>query len=93
MTILIVGYDDDEQISDCLDLLRIYANGSRPLALLIPDKIEIDFAKYILKTKDEIQQRKEHLKRKFDITHVECVLDVHLLADPLIDFNRTAIKN
>ncbi|CAM4419148.1 MAG: DUF1611 domain-containing protein [Paenibacillus macerans] len=84
--LLIAGYDDDEQIRDCMDLLRIYGNGSRPFALLIPNKVEVGYDKYLVKTEEEISLRKEQLKRKFGIEHVECVLDAHKLAGPLIQF-------
>lgn len=83
---MIAGYDDDEQIRDCMDLLRIYGNGSRPFALLIPNKVEVGYDKYLVKTEEEISLRKEQLKRKFGIEHVECVLDAHKLAGPLIQF-------
>ncbi|MGF7045999.1 putative NAD-dependent epimerase/dehydratase family protein [Paenibacillus sp. DS2015] len=86
VTLLVVGYDDDEEIQDCMDILRIYGgNRSKPFALLIPDKIEMDFNQYIIKTKEEIEQRKEYLKYTFNVDHVECVLDISQLTGKLIE--------
>lgn len=84
LTVLIAGYDDDEQIKDSLDLLRIYGNNSRPFAILIPDKYEVDFGQYKFKTREEIEQRKLEIRSRFDSDHVETVLDFGKLTANLI---------
>ncbi|WP_342421505.1 DUF1611 domain-containing protein [Paenibacillus sp. FSL E2-0178] len=89
LTILIAGYDDDEQIRDSLDILRVYGNGSRPFAILIPDKYEVDFGEYISKTPEEIEQRKEEIRSRFAAENVESVLDIGRLAAKLAGYKRT----
>lgn len=69
--LLIVGFDDDEAIKDCLDMIRIYCNGKKPAAFLLPDKIEVGYCEYEAKTEEEIQTRKEQLRKKFDVDRVE----------------------
>lgn len=89
LTILIAGYDDDEQIRDSLDILRIYGNASRPFAILIPDKYEVDFGEYIWKTPEEIERRKEEIRSRFEAEHVESVLDIGRLAAKLSQYKKT----
>ncbi|MDP4143549.1 MAG: DUF1611 domain-containing protein [Bacillota bacterium] len=69
--LLIVGFDDDAAIKDCLDMIRIYCEGKKPIAFLLPDKIEVGYGTYKAKTKEEIQIRKEQLLQRFDVDKVE----------------------
>jgi signal recognition particle subunit SEC65 len=71
--LLIVGYDDDDAIKDCLELIRIYCEGKKPLAFLLPDKIEVGYGQYEEKTMEDIQKRKEQLMEKFDVRMVESI--------------------
>ncbi|WP_167956549.1 DUF1611 domain-containing protein [Anaerosporobacter faecicola] len=78
--LLIVGYDDDEAINDCMELIRIYGEGKKPLAFLLPDKIEIGYGQYEEKTEEEQQQRKQTLIDKFHVAIVESIKDIkHIL--------------
>lgn len=74
--ILVAGYDDDANIQDCLDIFRIFCDGKKPISILIPDRLEVTYGKYEIKTKDEIEQRKKELKDRFKIENVELVSDV-----------------
>lgn len=74
--ILVAGYDDDANIQDCLDIFRIFCDGKKPVSILIPDRLEVTYGKYEIKTKEEIEQRKKELKDKFKIENVELVRDV-----------------
>lgn len=71
--LLVAGYDDDANIQDCLDIFRIYCNGKKPISLLIPDRLEVTYGIYEVKTKEEIEMRKKELRNKFDIENVEVV--------------------
>lgn len=82
--ILIVGYDDDERIRDCIDLIRIYGKAEKPFALLIPDKIEIDYGEYEIKTEIEIENRKAELKKKFGVERVELIKDMYKIKEELL---------
>lgn len=69
--LLIVGFDDDAVIKDCLDMIRIYCDGKKPIAFLLPDKIEVGYDKYEAKTKEELEIRKDQLRKTFDVARVE----------------------
>lgn len=89
LTILIAGYDDDEQIRDSLDILRIYGNGSHSFAILIPDKYEVDFGQYDIKTPEEMERRKQEIRSRFNVEHVESVLDIGNLTSELIKYKKS----
>ncbi len=74
--LLVAGYDDDANIRDCIDIFRIYCDGKKPISLLIPDRIEVNYGHYEVKTEEEIEKRKQELKNKFNIENVEVVRDV-----------------
>jgi hypothetical protein len=74
--ILIVGYDDDDAIRDCIELIRIYCEGKKPLAFLLPDKIEVGYGQYESKTAGEIQKRRADLLGKFNISYVESISNI-----------------
>jgi uncharacterized NAD-dependent epimerase/dehydratase family protein len=74
--ILVAGYDDDANIRDCMDIFRIYCDGKKPISILIPDRLEVTYGVYEIKTKEEIEHRKKELKSKFKIENVELVSDV-----------------
>ncbi|MDP4143545.1 MAG: DUF1611 domain-containing protein [Bacillota bacterium] len=74
--LLVVGYDDDANIQDCLDIFRIYCDGKKPISLLIPDRLEVAYGTYEVKTKEEIEMRKTALRNKFNIENIEVVSDV-----------------
>lgn len=65
--LLIAGYDDDEHIHDAIEILRIYSR--RPLALLLPDKMETSYGQYEIYPQEQRTARKLELERKFQ-THV-----------------------
>ncbi len=79
--LLVVGFDDDDAIKDCLDTIRIYCNGKKPIAFLLPDKVEVGYCKYEVKTMEDIQLRAEHLRKKFDIDRVESIHCVTNMVD------------
>ncbi|OXM15894.1 DUF1611 domain-containing protein [Paenibacillus herberti] len=91
-TVLIAGYDDNDQIRDSLDLLRIYGNGKAPFAILIPDKYEVGFGAYVTKTPEEMESRKEEIRQLFNAEHVESVLDIGKLAQKLIEYKNGALS-
>ncbi|MCX7923048.1 MAG: DUF1611 domain-containing protein [Clostridia bacterium] len=81
IVLLVVGYDDDEKIRDCMDLLRIYGSGKRPCALLLPDKIETSYGVYESKTPEEVQRRKTELKEKFGVEIIQEICDINNIKD------------
>ncbi len=81
LAFLIVGYDDDEKIRNCMDLIRIYCNGKKPAAFLLPDKIETGYGEYEIKTEKEILVRKEELKQKFGVRRIEKIAEIEKLID------------
>lgn len=74
--LLVAGYEDDSNIQDCLDIFRIYCDGKKPISILIPDRIEVTYGIYEIKTKEEIEHRKKELKSRFKVENVELVSDV-----------------
>ncbi|MNI10158.1 hypothetical protein D3C73_632580 [compost metagenome] len=52
-------------------------------------KYEVDFGEYISKTPEEIEQRKEEIRSRFDAGHVESVLDIGRLAGKLALYKKT----
>ncbi|HEX3077057.1 MAG TPA: hypothetical protein VHQ24_09365 [Lachnospiraceae bacterium] len=81
--LLVTGYDD-ENIQDCLDLFRIYCNGKKPLAILIPDRIEISYGVYEKKTEEEIEVRKKELRDRYHIENVEVVSNLENIASLIV---------
>ncbi|WP_019912619.1 DUF1611 domain-containing protein [Paenibacillus sp. HW567] len=63
--LLIAGYDDDEQVHDAIEMLRIYSR--RPLALLLPDKLETSYGHYETYPHEQRTARKLELERIFQI--------------------------
>lgn len=63
--LLIAGYDDDEHIHDAIEMLRIYSR--RPLALLLPDKLETSYGYYETYPHEQRTARKLELEQKFQI--------------------------
>ncbi|MHA6533526.1 DUF1611 domain-containing protein [Paenibacillus sp. BAC0078] len=63
--LLIAGYDDDEHIHDAIEILRIYSR--RPLALLLPDKLETSYGHYESYPHEQRIARKLELEQKFRI--------------------------
>lgn len=82
--LLVAGYDDDKNIQDCLDIFRIYCDGKRPISLLIPDRVEVAYGEYEVKTEEEIEARKKALKNKFSIENIEVVRDVEKIINKII---------
>lgn len=82
--LLVAGYDDDANIQDCLDIFRIYCDGKKPAALLIPDRVEVTYGKYEVKTEEEIELKKKALRDKFNIENIEVVSDVEKIIDKII---------
>ncbi|MFD2670948.1 DUF1611 domain-containing protein [Marinicrinis sediminis] len=82
VTLLVVGYDDDDRIQDCLDVLRIYGNQKKPHRLLLPNRIEIGFGEYDIRSEAEMNERKQELERKFNI-EVEFVLHADKVVDEM----------
>ncbi|OXM15895.1 DUF1611 domain-containing protein [Paenibacillus herberti] len=64
-SLLIVGYGDDGQIRDALDMLRIYS--AAPVALLLPDKMETSYGKYETFSEDQRELRLAELQERFGI--------------------------
>ncbi|MCX8130514.1 MAG: DUF1611 domain-containing protein [Clostridia bacterium] len=81
--ILVVGYDDDEKIKDCMDILRIYGDCDKPFALLLPDKIEVKYCEYESIPEFSIEKRKKELKDKFKVDVVETVKDINKICSLL----------
>lgn len=81
VTLLIVGYEDDQNIREAIEILRIFGNGHPPLALLLPDKVETQYGEYKYKSQSEIIKRKDWLKSTFNIQNVESILDIHYIAE------------
>lgn len=79
--LLIVGFDDDDAINDCLELIRIYCEGKKPSAFLLPNKIEVGYGQYEEKTMEDIQKRKEQLMKKFDVRMVEPITCIDKVID------------
>lgn len=79
--LLIVGFDDDDAIKDCLELIRIYCEGKKPLAFLLPDKIEVGYGQYEEKTIEDIQERKMQLIKKFNVPMVEPIACIEKVLD------------
>jgi DNA-dependent RNA polymerase auxiliary subunit epsilon len=67
-----------------LDIFRIYCDGKKPAALLIPDRVEVTYGKYEVKTEEEIELRKKVLRDKFNIENIEVVSDVEKIIDKII---------
>ncbi|MEK5255609.1 DUF1611 domain-containing protein [Paenibacillus sp. FSL F4-0125] len=65
--LLIVGFNDDEQIRDAIEILRIYSK--RPISLLLPDKIESSYGQYEAYPYERRIARKVELQQKF-LIHV-----------------------
>ncbi|MCE3199564.1 DUF1611 domain-containing protein [Paenibacillus sonchi] len=63
--LLIAGYDDDGAIHDAIEMLRIYSR--RPLALLLPDKLETSYGQYEIYPHERRMVRKLELEQKFQI--------------------------
>lgn len=83
--LLVAGFDDDANIQDCLDIFRIYCNGKKPISILIPDRVEVSYGMYEIKTKEEIEHRKKELKSKFKVENVELVRDVDKILQVITD--------
>ena len=64
-TLLIVGYDDDEQVRDAMELLRLFAR--KPLALLLPDKVETSYGHYEAISDERRRERRDALMDKFGV--------------------------
>lgn len=67
--LLIAGFDDDEQIRDAIEILRIYSR--RPIALLLPDKMESSYGQYEIYSYEDRMARKHELQQQF---HIHVVL-------------------
>ena len=80
IVLLVTGYGEDQNVQDCIDILRLYTAKS-PVALLIPDKVEVKYGKYDIKTPEQIEERKKELKNKFGIPHVELIKDIAAIKD------------
>ncbi|MGF7046000.1 putative NAD-dependent epimerase/dehydratase family protein [Paenibacillus sp. DS2015] len=80
--LLIVGYSDDEQIHDALELLRIFSK--RPIVLLLPDKVEVSYGEYVNFTYEQRMSRKQELQDKFDI-NVEFIEHVSKIKENIIE--------
>ncbi|KWX85784.1 hypothetical protein AMQ83_22750, partial [Paenibacillus riograndensis] len=63
--LLIAGYDDDGAIHDAIEMLRIYSR--RPLALLLPEKLETSYGQYEVYPHERRKARKRELEQKFQI--------------------------
>lgn len=63
--LLIAGYDDDSAILDAIEILRIYSR--RPIALLLPDKLETSYGHYEIYPLEQRLARKLELEQKFHI--------------------------
>ncbi len=82
--ILIVDYEDDRLIEDSLVILRRFIGIQKPIAFLLPDRVEIKYGEYVKKTEEEIQQRIKELKEKFDVSIVETIQNIHKVKELII---------
>ena len=81
--LLIAGYDDNQKIRDCMDIFRIYC-GKKPVAILIPDCMEVTYGIYEKKTREEVEARKQEIRQMFEIEQVELVCEAEKLL-PLLE--------
>lgn len=84
ITLLVAGYGDDRDVNDCIELLKIYG-GYKPLAIVIPDKVEMEYGKYDFKTPEQIKARKRELKERFGIQYVELIEDIYKIKDLIVE--------
>lgn len=82
--LLIVGYDDDDQIEEAIQMLTIYS--IRPMALLLPDKIEISYGQYKIFSREIREKRKEKLREKFDV-QVEFIENMAKIKEMLLEYD------
>ncbi|MNY48588.1 hypothetical protein D3C86_1839340 [compost metagenome] len=80
--LLIAGYDDDTSIHDAIEILRIYSR--RPLALLLPDKLETSYGQYQIYPHEQRTARKLELEEKFQI-HVLFIEQAEATLDLLLE--------
>ena len=83
--LLVAGYDDDDDIRDCMDLFRIYCDRKKPFAILIPDQIETTYGVYETITPAKIQKRAKEIQDKFGVEHVLLVKDVDQLITKFVE--------
>ncbi|WP_027339823.1 DUF1611 domain-containing protein [Halonatronum saccharophilum] len=79
--LLIVGYDDDDVIEECLNVLQVYSDTKKPLALMLPDCVQVKYGQYKKKSPKEIEERKKELKEKFAIENIELIKDIDNIRD------------
>lgn len=86
--VLIVGFNDDEHIRDAIEILRIYSK--RPIALLLPDKIETSYGQYETYPYDRRLARKIELQQKF-LVHVDLIEHAADLMDVILDEEKSTV--
>lgn len=81
--VLVCGYDDDENVQDVIDFLRLFAGVEKPSAILLADKKE-KYGQLEEIPIDVIERRKIELREKFGIEHVELIKDVYKVKAALL---------
>ncbi|BDU49452.1 DUF1611 domain-containing protein [Haliovirga abyssi] len=83
--IIIADYRDDEVLEKMITFFKVFSNIDKPMAVLIPDRVEKEYGIYEKKTEEEMKQRKKEIKEKFNISTVEIIRDIDKVAQTILN--------
>lgn len=83
-TLLVTDYNDNETLRDSIEILKVYGNKRLPTAILLPDKIEMDYGNYLQYSNKEFDKRKQEIKDLYGIDCVESVINIEAIMDLLL---------
>ena len=76
MNIIIDDLGDDKVLGDCISIIKIYGNGEKPMAVLIPE------------TFPDLEKRKNEVRVKFGIECVELLKDFKKMLPTVLKYKK-----